>query len=210
MRGEASCPRCSRPVHPPSLSSSAWQCAAHGAVQPLQPLLTPSPGLLTSVAARAQVPLWLPWPLPWGWVVTGVAAAGDERTGWMATALACSGPAPLGGMGELIIVAEEPGVGLGARYAGLDAPDGGAPSLTTPPGARLHAGGHPTALWWLDGSPDRASYVGEALGRWLWVVLWPSSAGALLLEDLALTDLREVKEEIELLPLGALSPRLTG
>lgn len=210
MRGEPTCPRCVRPVHPPSLASSAWRCAAHGAVQPLHPPVTPSAGVLASVAAQARVPLWLPWPLPRGWLVTGVTAAGDERTGLTATALACSGPAPLGGMGEMIIVAEEPGVGLGARYAGLDAPDAGAPSAATPPGARLHAGGHPTALWWLDACPDRAACVGEALGRWLWLVLWPDSAGALLLENLELTDLREVPGEVDLLPLGALSPRLTG
>jgi hypothetical protein len=67
----------------------------------------------------------MPWPLPVGWLFTGVAYAGDDRHGGRATAVACSGPGPLGGMGELILVAEELGVGLGARYAGVDGPDPG-------------------------------------------------------------------------------------
>ncbi len=111
-------------------------------------------------------------------------------------------------MGELVLVAEEPGVGLGARYAGLPGPDPGFVAEGQAH-AKVLAAGHPTALWWVDGSPDRATYVGEAMGNWLWAVLWPAdSAGALLLEDLILTDLREVRPEIDLLPLGALSPRL--
>ena len=62
------------------------------------------------------LPLWCPWPLPPGWTLTGVAWAGDDRTGVRATAVACSGPAPLGGgPADLVFVAEEPGVGLGTR-----------------------------------------------------------------------------------------------
>jgi hypothetical protein len=156
------------------------------------------------------VPVLLTWPLPRGWVVTGVASAGDERTGAHAVATACSGPAPLGGMGELVIVAEEPGVGLGARYAGLSGPDPGLETDGTPPHAKVTVSGHPSALWCVPSPPDRAVYVGEAAGGWLWFVLWPSEAGALLLEDLELADLRDVGAEVDLLPVGALCPRLAG
>jgi hypothetical protein len=210
MRGEPTCPRCGGELHPPGLWSSSWQCAAHGDVLPLQPVVQPTPEVVTATVSQSRVPVWLPWPLPHGWLVTGVAHAGDERTGARAVAVACSGPNPLGGMGELVLVAEEPGIGLGARYAGIPGPDPGADMVGAPAHAKVHAAGHPCPLWWVDGAPDGAVYVGESLGCWLWAVLWPDSAGALLLEDLVLTDLREVVAEIALLPVGALTPRLTA
>ena len=43
---------------------------------------------------------------------------------------------------------------------------------------------------------------------WLWAVLWPSSAGCLLYEELSLADLREAGHEMSLLPFGALTPRI--
>jgi hypothetical protein len=185
-------------------------CEIHGAVHPLQPIAHPSGEVVRGVASRAKVPMWLMWPLPRGWIVTGVAQAGDERTGPRGVVVACSGPAPLGGMGELVLVSEEPGVGLGARYAGLPGPDPGVALDGKPPHAKIHADGHPTPLWCVPAADDRAVYVGEASGTWLWVVLWPESAGALLLEDLELADLREVGHEVDLVPVGALSPRLTA
>ncbi|MGN6245824.1 MAG: DUF6758 family protein [Motilibacteraceae bacterium] len=208
MKGQPSCPRCGAALHAPGLWSSAWQCDAHGQVCPLQPLHQPSTEVLDAVVARARVPVWLPWPLPHGWVVTGVAEAGDERTGGCAIAVACSGPNPLGGGGDLVLVAEEPGVGLGARYAGLPGPDPGTELGRGAPQAKLHVGGHDCPLWVVDGGEGRAAYAGEAMGQWLWAVLWPDSAAALLLEDLHLADLRDVRSEVPLVPLGALSPRL--
>jgi hypothetical protein len=196
-------------LHAPGLWSSSWLCDQHGAVAPLQPAAQPTAELLHRVAAASAVPVWSPWPLPKGWLITGLASAGDERSGARATVVACSGPAPLGGVGELVLVAEEPGVGLGARFAGLEGPDPGAVPDTKPAHAKIHAAGHPTAMWALEGAPDRAVYVGEALGCWLWAVLWPESAGFLLIDEFVLTDLREVSSEVDL-PFGALSPRLGG
>src|ERR671916_137230 len=73
-----------------------------------------------------HMPLWCPWPLPPGWMVTGVGWAGDDRIGVRATALACSGPDPLGGgPADIVIVAEQPGVGLGNRFAGIPGTDPG-------------------------------------------------------------------------------------
>src|SRR5262249_24102812 len=75
---------------------------------------------------REAVPVWCPWPLPRGWTVTGIAWAGDERTGPRATALCLSGPAPLGeGPADAVFVAEEPGGGLGPPPAGSPGPDRG-------------------------------------------------------------------------------------
>jgi hypothetical protein len=209
MKGQPTCPRCGGELHPPGLWSSDWQCDQHGAVPPLQPVVQPSSELLHGVSAGSTVPVWLPWPLPHGWLVTGLAHAGDERTGARATALACTGPAPLGGIGELVLVAEEPGVGLGARYAGLDGPDPGAVGESRPADAKVHAAGHPTPMWTLPGPTDRAVYVGEALGCWLYAVLWPETAGFLLVDEFVLTDVRDAGHELDV-PCGALSPRLVG
>ncbi len=169
--------------------------------------MQPTADVVHSAAAASAVPLWLPWPLPRGWLVTGVAVAGDERTGARATALCCSGPAPTGGPAELVVVAEEPGIGFGARLAGIEGPDPG--DVTDgPAAAKINAAGHPTAMWALDDAPaDRAVYVGEAAGCWLWAALWPESAGFLLIDDFTLTDLRDNGPELDV-PCGALSPRL--
>jgi hypothetical protein len=209
MRAAPSCPRCGGELHPPGLWSSDWQCHLHGAVPPVQPPVQPSAEVLHQVAATARVPLWLPWPLPHGWLVTGVTGAGDERTGARAGVMACTGPAPLGGVGELLLVAEEPGVGFGAHLAGLDGPDPGEMKEDRPPDVKIHAAGHPTAMWCVPGPEDRAVYVGEASGCWLWAVLWPDSAGFLLMDEFVLTDLRDAGYELDV-PLGSLSPRLSG
>lgn len=205
-----SCPRCGHELHAPGLWSNDWRCDAHGPVPPLQPVVQPTPEVLRAAATGSRVPLWVPWPLPRGWLVTGVAVAGDDRTGARATALACSGPAPLGGVAELVWVAEEMGVGLGTRFAGLAGPDAGEVSDRAPD-AKIHAAGIPTPLWSLATASDdeRAVYVGEALGCWIWAVLWPGSAGFLLIDDFSLVDQRDAGHELDV-PCGALSPRLTG
>ena len=127
----AACPRCGRPLKEPTAWSSAWRCDWHGEVQPLLPAFSPSQdgldGLLHMYRpGTAGVPVWLPWPLPLGWLVAGFAGAGDERTGVRACAVALTGPNPLGGPADMVVVAEEPGIGLGAALAGLDSVDPGA------------------------------------------------------------------------------------
>lgn len=113
-------------------------------------------------------------------------------------------------MGELILVAEELGVGLGARYAGIDGPDPGPyMNVEKPAEAKVLAAGRPTPLWHVAGGPDdRAVFAGEALGLWLWAVVWPEQSGLLMYDELVLTDLRDAGAEVELVPCGALSPRL--
>lgn len=71
--------------------------------------------------------------------------------------MACSGPGPLGGIGELLLVAEELGVGLGARYAGIDGPDPGPYiNVSSPPHAKVVAAGRPTPLWHVTDTPTTA------------------------------------------------------
>jgi hypothetical protein len=164
---------------------------------------------LEHVVSRARVPVWLPHGLGVGWLVSGFGCAGDERDGARATATAMTGPSPLGGAADMVLVAEEPGVGLGARLAGLPGPDPGAGFDAGQPDAKLEAAGHPTALWSLATGNDTAAFVGEAKGLWLWALVWPASAGVLMYDAMSLVDLRDGYQEAEI-AFGSLSPRLSA
>ncbi|UED84328.1 DUF6758 family protein [Streptomyces profundus] len=210
MRGEPSCPKCGGRVRAPGLFADSWRCASHGAVHPLQPVVPPSAPSLGAVANRSRVPVWMPWPLPVGWLFTGVTSAGSDGAGARATVLACRGPGPLGGSGELLLVAEESGVGLGARFAGVPEPDPDADRTDESVSeVRVVAAGRPTSLRQPRGAPDdRTVFVGESLGVRLWAVIWPERSGLTVDEELVLADLREAGSDLDLVPCGALSPRL--
>jgi hypothetical protein len=206
MKTAPTCPRCGRRVSAPSPLVPNWRCDLHGQVYPLWSGYSVSEQGLRGLLRDARVPVWLPWPLPAGWLVTGFAGAGDDRSGTRACTVALSGPNPVGGPGEMLLVSEEPGVGLGARLSGLPGPDPGERFATGPPHALVRFGHHEFPLWHVD-APDRAVFAGEMLGNWLWVVLWPASAGVLLVESLSLRDLRDPGQDLDL-PFGARSPRL--
>ena len=104
-------------------------------------------------------------------------------------------------------VAEEPGIGLGAHIAGNGAVDPGDCAVGAPD-ARVVAAGHSTPLWRCTSAPDRAAFVVEALGVWLWAVLWPPEAELVLLENVELHDLRHDDHAHLDMPIGAPSPRL--
>jgi hypothetical protein len=195
---------------------SEWRCDQCGPVLPLHVPSHINAEVMASAigeVARHQrsAPMWCPWPLPAGWTVTGVAWAGDERSGTRACAVATSGPSPLtGGPADLLLVAESPGVGLASRFAGLTGPDPGSmlaeAMASNPPHAKLKAGRHPTPMWNIPSAEDRSAYVGEARAIWLVAIAWPASAGYLLADDLVLRDLTEwLPPEIV---FGAPSPRL--
>jgi len=175
--------------------SSDWRCDVHGVVLPMH--IAPHATAETIGQARrvARVPLWCPWPLLPGWTVTGVGWVGDDRSLGRATAIACTAPSPVGGVGDLVLIAEEPGIGLGAHFAGLDGPDAGAAlteaATTTAAHAKVSARSHPTPLWCVPSADGCTAYVGEAEGVWLWAVLWPADAGYLLAEHVTLHDLRD-------------------
>lgn len=195
------CPRCSGALRAPGLMSSDWTCADHGRVSPWY---VGSIELIPKVVATARVPLWSPQLLINGWTVGGLGWCGDERTGATATVLACSGPSPLGGPADMLLISEEPGVGLGAALAGIPGVDPGA-CAEGAPDAKILAANHPTALWRSDSADDRVAFVGEAGGVWLWAVLWPPAAELVLLEHVELHDLRR---DPLVLAAGAPSPRL--
>lgn len=184
--------------------SSDWVCADHGRVPPYQRSTVEA---LPQLTGRARVPVWSPLPLLSGWTVGGVGWCGDERSGAVATLFALAGPSPLGGPADLLLVAEEPGTGLGARIAGIDGIDPRA-DIDSAPDAKILSAGHPTPLWRSDSAEDRVAFVGEAAGVWLWAVLWPPAAELVLLEHVELHDLREAVYAAIEVPVGAPSPRL--
>ncbi|WP_369795894.1 DUF6758 family protein [Actinoplanes sp. N902-109] len=218
-----SCPRCTAQVRPPDLMHSDWRCDNCGDVHPFHVAEHIGPEIVDSVIRQPvstggqRVPLWCPWPLPPGWMVTGVGWAGDDRSGVRATALSCSGPDPLGGgPADLVLIAEQPGVGLGTRFAGISGIDPGYlitealgdASRRAGPHAKIVAGGHPTPLWCVKSPEDRCAYVSEAKGMWLYAVAWPASAGYFLAEHVVLHDLSD--EAVPELVYGAPSPYLHG
>ena len=178
----------------------------HGEIHPLAPARRATNEGLQVIVQQAKVPVLLPWPLPTGWVVSGFTSAGDERTGARGTAIALSGPNPLGGPAEMLVVTEEPGVGLGAGLAGLPGPDPGDGFTSTQPHGSVKLDHHEAPLWLVE-SHGKAVFVGEVEGGWIWLVLWPDTAGALLVEPLPLRDLRDGDDQFEV-PFGSLSPHL--
>src|SRR4051812_36078708 len=99
----------------PPAPDGDWRCPEHGKVLPLH-VLPPGPAAMEQVRLEALVPFWAPVPLPPEWTVAGVAYVGDRRTRWRATVFSATGLAPLDiEPADLLLVAEEPGIGLGAR-----------------------------------------------------------------------------------------------
>jgi hypothetical protein len=205
----AGCPRCASPV---TEEAGAWRCSDHG---PITPLWRPADADYTTFAEHVvlagSLPTLLPWPLPPGWSVTDfgcvAASAGDAR----AVMISCAGPSDLDGVVELSVVSEEPGVGLGARCAGVWRTDPGAELGEGPADAKVRIDGHPIPLWAVmtsdtDVSFDRSVFAGEALGRWLWVVLRPASAALLLKDEWILMDITALGPALIDLPFGGSPP----
>jgi hypothetical protein len=204
MDQPGTCPRCAAALSPPNVWSSSWQCSTHGAVPPVHEVRSPTAGWVRHVCATSRVPVWLPWPLPAGWVVTAVAPVGDEVTGIPAVAVALACPSPLGGPAEVLLVSEEPGVGFAARLAGLAGTDPGE-VVHDSPYTRAEFGGHPVPLWLVPNGAETAVVVGERDLVWIWILVRPAAAGAMLVDELRFTDAREIGEEVRLLPYGARS-----
>ena len=65
---------------------------------------------------------------------------------------------------------------------------------------------HEAPLWLVE-SDGKAVFVGEVAASWVWLVLWPDSAGLMLVESLGLLDLRDTAGPLGL-PFGAQATRL--
>jgi len=184
-----------------------WWCSADGMVAPLGGYEEPSVHVLLKHITDAQMPTWLPWPMPANWSVSGVGRAVEAPE--QATVLACSGPDPIAGDADLVMVCEEPGVGLGAFYAGAAGLDVGRQISGFPAATRIMVGQHAAPLWWVGERDDRDVLVGEASGRWLWIIAWPATAGAMIRDGTTFVDLRTLLGQLDVIPLSGLSQRLS-
>lgn len=161
---------------------------------------------LAEVLARTpDLPTYLPWPMSPGWSIADFGCVVTGRSG--ATVTTTVGSSDLDGPVEMTIVSEDPGIGLGARVAGVTHPDPADQVGSGVPAVRLRAAGRPVAMWAVDAGEDvaplaRAVFAGEAEGRWLWVVLQPASAALLLADEWLLADVRGFGPEALEMPFG--------
>lgn len=200
----AGCPRCASPV---TEERGTWRCLDHGPITPVwRPAVADYDTFAEHLLRSAGFPTILPWPLSPGWSLTDfgcVALPGHEAR---ATFAACTGASDLDGVVELMVVSEEPGVGLGARCAGVTHTDPGG-DIEGPSLAKVRLDGHPVALWPVpvsaaDLTSDRSVLVGEALGRWLWMVFRPASAALLLEDGWIMLNIADLGPELVDLPFG--------
>lgn len=193
MSLSAGCPRCSAPVAEWGVGPDAgWSCPDHGAVHPLwRPAEVSYDAFVDHLQTAGAFPTYLPWPMSPGWSVTDFAVVGDRPDRGRAVMTCCSGTSELDGPVDVLVVAEEPGTGLGARCAGTRHEDPGVGA--GPPAVRVRIDSQQVSLWPVStsgqtGEWDRSVVVGEAHGRWLWLVLRPASAMLLLQDDWILRD----------------------
>lgn len=202
------CPRCSAPV---SEDGAGWHCLDHGLIPPLWRSSALTYEDLADHLIRCDaVPSLVPWPLSPGWSITDVGCVAMPAKPARASLVSVAGASDADGVVELTVVSEEPGVGLGARCAGTEHTDPG-PELEGPPHAKVRVEGVSLPLWSVSTSEnglafDRSVFAGEALGRWLWLVIRPASAALLLSAEWMLVDLAELGPELIDVPLGGSPP----
>lgn len=199
------CPRCPRPAR---RTGRGWDCVEHGPVRPLWRAETAGYEEFALHLGRSQgMPTYLPWPLPPGWQVTGFATVGEAGTP-VATLTSTTGTTARDGVVDLLVVTEEPGVGLGARVAGVPVTDPPVPSGR--PDLRIEVDQASAALWLVAARAEEAIgasvLLGEAGGRWLWVVVRPGPAVLLLNGGGLLRDVSHDGPSLLELAFGGIEP----
>jgi hypothetical protein len=198
-----------------------FACATHGRVDPLwRPHRADYDSFAELVSRSNDLPTYLPWPMSPGWSIADFGCVGS-RDHVRATVTTTVGTSDLDGDVEVTIVSEDPGIGLGARCAGIPYDDPGPQISNGPPAVRVRAGGRSVPLWLVEDAPDeplagmghrdsdvlaRAVFAGEADGRWLWLVLRPASAMLLLRDDWILRDVSGIGPPLVEMPFGGPRP----
>ncbi|MDQ6641352.1 MAG: hypothetical protein M3Y66_02535 [Actinomycetota bacterium] len=205
----ASCPRCTTPLSGEGVSFS---CADHGSVVPLWRSASADYSTFADVMVRTTgMPTYLPWPLSPGWTIADFGCVAKPGGPALATVTTTAGASALDGDVQVTIVSEEPGVGLGARCAGMRRADPGEAVGAGPASVRLRVDSHPVSMWVVPSSDGddvlaRSVFVGEAEGRWLWLVMRPASAALLLSDEWLLADAGGFGPEALELPFGGAPP----
>lgn len=203
------CPRCATPVA--EATGGLWSCPEHGEVPPLW---RPAEATYDAFAEHLQgadgFPTLMPWPMSPGWRVTDFAHVGPTSAPRAATMTCVSGTSALDGPVDVLVVTEEPGIGLGARVAGTGSEVD--PIIGEgPPAVRVRIESSQVSLWpvsvsHVGGDWDRSVVVGESHGRWLWLVLRPASAMLLLRDDWILRDISVAGPQLVEMPFGGPGP----
>jgi hypothetical protein len=202
------CPRCPAPVAP--VPGGGWACPEHGVTPALRRSDEPSyDGFAEALASAGDFPTLLPWPMSPGWWVSDFAVVGERPA--RATMTCSSGTSALDGPVDVFVVSEDSGVGLGARCAGILYLDPGPEVGVGPPPVRVRIGTQAVPLWQVstattDAELDRSVFVGEAGGRWLWVILRPASAMLLLRDEWILRDVSGIGPPLVEMPFGGPRP----
>jgi hypothetical protein len=208
----AECPRCPVPVE--DAGGDGWSCPDHGPTPVLRrPDEASYDGLVEALSAAGDFPTYLPWPMSPGWSVSDFAVVGDPGgvRSARATMTCSSGTSALDGPVDVFVVSEESGTGLGARCAGTTHLDPGGELGSGGPSVRVRIGSQSVPLWAVstagsDLELDRSVVVGEADGRWLWLVLRPASAMLLLRDEWILRDVSGIGPPLVELPFGGPAP----
>jgi hypothetical protein len=220
MALEAACPRC--PTEVADLGGT-WTCSLHAAITPLWRTTRSDYHDFVDHLRRARpLPTWLPWPVPPGWHLTDfgcVAVPGEPASAVFTT---CSGPSEPDGVVEVTVVTEEPGVGLGSRIAEVAHTDPGREAVVGAPATKIRVDAATVPLWPVPSTVpdevdevaeaaqgpvneavlDRSVLVGEAGGRWVWLVLRPAPAALLLHPKWLLHDVSGLGPALVDLPFG--------
>lgn len=204
----AGCPRCDLPL---TEDTGGWACPEHGPTPPLwRPQESTYEDFVHHLEKADDFPTYLPWPLGPGWHVSDFGVVVRAGSVPRATMTCVSGTSALDGPVDVIVVAEEPGTGLGARAAGLDGPDP-RDIGEGPPVVKVRLEPAQVSLWAVSTSDsgeefDRFVMAGEAAGRWLWLVLRPASAMLLLRDEWILRDVSDIGAPLIELPFGGPPP----
>jgi hypothetical protein len=208
MSLQPECPRCPAPVAP--APGGGWACPEHGVIPALRRPREPSyDEFVEALGSAGEFPTYLPWPMSPGWSVSDFAVAGERPA--RATMTCSSGTSALDGPVDVFVVSEESGVGLGARCAGTTHVDPGPELGAAPPTVRVRIGSQSVPLWAVSTAAahaelDRSVFVGEAGGRWLWVILRPAPAMLLLRDEWILRDVSGVGPPLVEMPFGGPRP----
>jgi hypothetical protein len=187
-------------------------CSDHGSITPLWRSATADYETFADVVSRGSgMPTYLPWPLSPGWTVADFGCVAGADGAALATVTSTVGTSALDGDVAVTIVTEEPGVGLGARCAGIRSADPGGSVGVGPASVRLRVDGHPVPMWAVpSGEGDdvlaRSVFAGESGGRWLWLVMRPASAALLLRDEWLLADAGGFGPEAIEMPFGGTAP----
>lgn len=207
MALRAGCPWCTTPVA--RTDEDAWSCPEHGHVVPLwRPAEASYDAFVAHLQRAGSFPTFLPWPLGPGWCVSDFAVIGEGRG--RATMACVSGTTVQDGPVDVTVISEEPASGLGARVIGMSdaertAFDAGL--AVGPPEVKVRLGSRAVGLWPVPAADaaeewDRSVLLGEAEGRWLWLVLRPAPALLLLREEWILRDVSDSGPRLVEVPFG--------